>query len=162
MQLPSPTIYMDAVLTPNRSLSTPAFNVVMILVAVVSLACGLMFLSLGAWPVIGYFGADALALWLAFRWVRRRGQEETRVTITAETVHLHHRDAKGRERTAQVPAAFARVELDEPVRPTSWLRIEHGRTAYIIGRFLTPKERKSLAEGLRGALVRARGERHPA
>jgi uncharacterized membrane protein len=46
--------------------------------------------------------------------------------------------------------------------PTSWLRIEHGRTAFVIGRFLTPKERKSLAEGLRTALQRARCERHPA
>lgn len=162
MTVAAPTIYMDAVLTPNRSLSAPAFNVVMIIVAVASVLCGLMFLSMGAWPVLGYFGLDALALWFAFRWVRRKAAEETRVTITADTVRMHHRDGKGRERTAEVPAAFARVELDEPVRPTSWLRIEHGRTAYVIGRFLTPKERKSLAEGLRGALQRAKAERHPA
>lgn len=158
----APTVYMDAVLTPNRSLSPRAFNLVMAIIALASLAFGLLFVSMGAWPVIGFFGLDALALWLAFRWVRRRQRQETRITITAEAVRLHHRDGQGRERTAQVPAAFARIALDEPVLATSWLRIEHGRDAFIIGRFLTPGERKSLAEGLRDALARARAERHPA
>lgn len=155
-------IYMDAVLTPNDSLSPRAFQIVMGLTVAMSLVAGLMFLSMGAWPVIGFFGLDALALWFGFRLVRRRNREETRLRITAETLTMHHRDGKGREKTAEVPAAFARVELDEPVGPTSWLRIEHGQTAYVIGRFLTPKERKSLAAGLRDALQRARAERYPA
>jgi uncharacterized membrane protein len=156
------TIYMDAVLTPNDSLSPRAFQIVMGLTVAMSLVAGLMFLSMGAWPVIGFFGLDALALWFGFRLVRRRNREETRVRVTADTLSMHHRDGKGREKTAEVPAAFARIELDEPVGPTSWLRIEHGQTAYVIGRFLTPKERKSLAAGLRAALQRARAERHPA
>ena len=63
------------------------------------------------------------------------------------------------EKEAEVPTAFARVELDEPLAWNSWLRIEHGQRAYVIGRFLTPKERKSLAEALRSALLRARSER---
>lgn len=154
------TIYMDAVLTPNASLSPAAFNLVMAIVAVMSFICGMMFMRMGAWPVLGFFGLDALALYAAFRIIRRRARQETRVRITAEQVDIRHSDHRG-ERTASFPSAFARVELEEPVRPTSWLRIEHGRTAYVIGRFLTPKERKALAEGLRAALQRARCERAP-
>jgi len=159
---PNQTIYMDAVLTPNASLSPRAFQVVMGAMIALSVLAGGMYLAMGAWPVLGFFGVDLLAIWLAFRFVRRRSHEETRVRITADTLSMHHRDGKGREKTAEVPAAFARVELDEPVGPTSWLRIEHGQTAYVIGRFLTPKERKSLAAGLRDALQRARAERYPA
>ena len=75
---------------------------------------------------------------------------------------MRHTDASGREKIAEVPTAFARVELDEPLTATSWLRIEHGRTAWVIGRFLTVEERKSLASRLRSALRDARSERLPA
>ena len=158
---PQTTVYMDAVLTPNNSLSDRAFMVIMAGIAGVSFLTGLMFLAVGAVPVIGFFGLDVLVFYLAFRWHRKRNREETRVVITADEVRLHHRDGKGREKEAGFPAAFARVELDEPVGPTSWLRIEHGQIAYVIGRFLTPKERKSLAAAIRTALKRARSERHP-
>jgi uncharacterized membrane protein len=155
-------VYIDATLTPNRSLSPGAFTLFMCAVAVVSFLSGLAFLQMGAWPVFGFFGLDVLLVWLAFRWHRGRTPEQTRVRITAESVELHHRDKRGRETSAQLPSAFARIELDEPVSAYSWLRIEHGRTAFIIGRFLTPKERSSLAAALRLALKRARAERHPA
>ena len=155
-------IYMDAVLTPNASLSRRAFLLVMGLTLVMSVFSSLIFMPMGAWPVAGFFGLDALALWGAFVWVRRRARQETRVRITADRILMHHRDGSGREKQAEIPAAFARIELDEPVTPTSWLRIEHGRTAFVIGRFLTPKERKSLAASLKSALQRARSERHPA
>ena len=161
-ETPQATIYMDAVLTPNNSLSDGAFVLVMGLVAAISFVSGLVFLSMGAVPVAGFFGLDALAIYLAFRWHRRRAVEETRILITADHLRLHHKDRKGREKSAELPSAFARVELDLPARPTSWLRIEHGATAYVIGRFLTPKERETLAKALRVALHRARSERHPA
>ncbi len=156
------TLYMDAVLTPNRSLSPRAFTGVMIAVAGLSFLGGIVFFSIGAIPVVGFFGLDALAIWLALRWHIRKSSEETQVRITAETLSLTHRMANGREKSATIPSAFARVELDTPVTPTSCLRIEHGRTAYVIGRFLTPKERQSLAKALRAALARARSERLPA
>ena len=117
---------------------------------------------MGALPVVGFFGLDALAIWLAFRWNFRQQNQSTRVQITAEAVHLHHTNPDGSEKTAKVPTAFARVELDEPVDWNSWLRIEHGRRAFVIGRFLTPNERRSLADALRIALAQARSERFPA
>lgn len=156
------TIYLDARLTPNRSLSERGFAIGMAIVAVVFFLTGLMFWSMGAAPILGFFGLDMLAIWLAFRLSFRKLREETHITVTARNIRMVHTDAKGREKTAEVPTAFARVELDEPVLPTSWLRIEHGRTAWVIGRFLTPDERKSFAGALRKALIAARSERLPA
>ncbi|MFN4024771.1 MAG: DUF2244 domain-containing protein [Hyphomonas sp.] len=161
MQTADDIIYMDAVLTPNRSLSQRGFVIAMSAIAAVFILTGLMFWSIGALPVLGFFGLDILAIWLAFRLSFRRQREQTRVTVTARSIRLHHRDAKGREKEAEVPAAFARVELNEPAGPGDWLRIEHGRTAWVIGRFLTPDERKSFAGALRRALAAARSERHP-
>ncbi|MEM7766817.1 MAG: DUF2244 domain-containing protein [Pseudomonadota bacterium] len=153
-------VYMDAVLTPNDSLSDRAFILVMAAIAGISFVTGMMFLAMGAAPVAGFFGLDALALYLAWRWHRKRRAERTRVRITADQLGLHHTDRRGREKTAQLPSAFARVMLDTPVTHASQLRIEHGHTAYVIGRFLTPDERASLADALRGALQKARAERH--
>ncbi len=157
-----PIVYLDAVLTPNDSLSPRAFALFMALVAGVSFMSGMAFLSLGAWPVFGFFGLDVLLIWLAFRWHRGRVQERTRIVITADEITLNHRDQKGGERSARLPSAFARVMLDEPVGPHSLLRIEHGRSGFVIGRFLTPKERSGLASALRGALIAARQERYRA
>ena len=158
----SEIIYLDAVLRPNRSLSERGFAIGMAIVAVVFFLTGLMFYSMGAVPILGFFGLDMVAVWLAFRLSFRKLEVQTRVTVTARTLRIHHLDEKGRVREAEVPSAFARVELEEPLTPNSWLRIEHGRTAWVIARFLTPPERKAFAEALRKALRAARSERLPA
>ena len=106
-------VYFDAVLTPNRSLSERGFVIVMAMVAGVSFVTGLAFLSLGAIPVIGFFGLDALAFWLALRWSFRQQRQETRIIVTSTRINLHHRRANGREQEASLPSAFARIELDE-------------------------------------------------
>lgn len=156
------TIYFDAVLTPNRSLSPRAFTVVMAVVGGMSFIAGLSFVSLGAFPVIGFFGLDALAIWLAFRWSFRSLKQETRVRVTAEQIDLVHAQPGKPPREASLPTAFTRVSLDFPERRPSELRLAHGGKAWIIGRFLTPAERKSLKSALETAIWKARHERHPA
>ncbi len=156
------TIYLDALLEPNQSLSPRALAWIVAGVAGVSLVASLSFLKIGALPVVGFFGLDALAVALALRHNYRVQRQRTRVRVTADEVRLDHVDPRGRSKSAGVPTAFARVELDEPLTPASLLRIEHGRKAYVIGRFLTAPERKSLAEALRRAIRRARLERFDA
>jgi uncharacterized membrane protein len=159
----SPTqnkIYFDAVLTPNRSLSPKAFVVVMSIVGGVSFLAGLMFLSMGAFPVIGFFGIDALAIYMAFRWSQRSQKQVTRVRVTADRVELEH-DQPGRKlRQAEIPTAFARVHLECPERAPSELQIAYRQQAWIIGRFLTSDERKSLKQALERAIQNARRERY--
>ena len=155
-------IYFDALLTPNRSLSERGFAIIMGIVGAVSFVTGMAFLSMGAVPVIGFFGLDALAIWLAFRWSFRKQREETRIRITASKIDMLHRKANGTEKRVSVPAGFARVELAEPLQSDSWLRVEHGHTGWIIGRFLTLPERKSLADAMKNALQQAKLERHTA
>ncbi len=153
-------IYMDAVLMPNRSLSPRAYVWVMVAISVISFLAGLSYLSLGAYPVMGFFGLDVLLIWLAFHFSFRDQRQQTQIRITAETVTMHHVDGRGGEKTAELSTAFVRVELAEPLRWDSWLRLEYGKTAYVIGRFLTLEERQSLAQALRRALKRARSERY--
>ena len=109
MTEPAETIYLDALLTPNRSLSERGFAIGMAIVAVVFFLTGLMFWSMGAAPILGFFGLDMLAVWLAFRLSFRKLREQTHITVTARQIRMRHLDAKGREKIAEVPTAFARV-----------------------------------------------------
>lgn len=160
---PAPDIvYFDATLTPNRSLSPRAFTILMVIMGVTSFASGMMFVSMGAYPVMGFFGLDALAIWAAFRWNFRQLRQVTKVRITAAAIELHHERPGTAPRQASIPTAFARVDLAYPDRQPSELRISHGASVWVIGRFLTPTERKSLLQALKAAIGRARMERFPA
>src|SRR3954452_10753057 len=61
-----PTLFC-ALLTPHRSLGSVGFVVLMTVVAVVSFVGGVAFYLIGAWPVGGFFGLDALLIYWAFR-----------------------------------------------------------------------------------------------
>ncbi len=138
------TIYFDATLRPHVALSPKAFMIVMGLVGAMSFL----------------FGLDALAIWFAFRKSFQNLREETLVRITAEAITLRHSRPGQEKRTVRLPTAFARLSLDFPDRRPSELRIAHGQTAYVIGRFLTPGERKSLHQAMQDAVMRARAERY--
>ena len=160
MQTEPETIYFDATLTPNRSLSPRAFTIVMGIVIAMSFIAGLSFVSFGAFPVIGFFGLDALAIWAAFRWSFRSLKQETRVRVTAEQIDMRHTHPGQKPREARLPTAFTQVRLDYPERKPSELKLSHAGKAWVIGRFLTPAERKSLKGALESAIRRARNERY--
>lgn len=153
-------VYFDATLTPHTALSPRAFLVVMGLVGLMSFVGGMMFLAMGAVPVIAWFGLDALAIWLAFRASFHKLRQETRIEVTAERIAMSH-TAPGKDpRRVELPTGFARLSLDFPDRKPSELKLAHGQQAYVIGRFLTPGERKSLHLALKSAIERARAERY--
>lgn len=157
----SKVVYMDAILRPNQSLSRSAFIVVMGLVVMINLMSAIAFLQVGAVPIAGFLGLDVLAVFFGFKICFRDQKQWTRVRITAENLRVDHVNKKGEASNVELPTAFARVELKKPYTPNSWLTLANRGEAYVIGRFLTVDERKSLAEAIREALSRARNERFP-
>lgn len=150
------TVYLDAELRPNASLSDPAFLIVICLVGLFSFAAGILYLTVGAWPVMGFFGLDALAIWYAFRLSFRAQEQVTYVRVDESHVRLWHMQRGKPDKRADVPTAFVRVALDEPVTHNSFLTLQYGNRAWVIGRFLTLKKRKALAAELRAAIHAAR------
>ncbi|MGF1627740.1 MAG: DUF2244 domain-containing protein [Alphaproteobacteria bacterium] len=148
----SGTVLFDAVLTPNRSLSPRMARRVLLAVGLIVLGLGLACLSLGWWPIAGYFGVDVLLLWWAFRASSRSGRlvERLRLTGDALTVARIHPNGSAVEWT--VPPTWLRVEMDDPPDDTSQLILaSHGRQI-TVGGFLTPAERLEVANALRAAL----------
>ena len=69
-------------LTPHRSLGPQGFRILMGVFIAIWLATGAVFLSLGAWPIFGFFGLDVLLIWLAFRWNYHSGKAHEEVELS--------------------------------------------------------------------------------
>ena len=156
MDRPAP-VFLDAELSPNRSLSPVGFRVVMIAMAAMSLVPSVIFLSQGAWPVVGFMGLDVLALYLAFRYSYAQGRAREYVRVTVQDVDIQRLDRKGRQTSAErFPSYWTRISMDEPPEPDSQLTVSASGRSTTVGQFLSAEERASLAAALREALARAR------
>lgn len=147
----------DAVLYPNRSLRARGFFVVMAVVVFANLSLGLYFMSIGAWPVLGFCGLDALAVWLAFKVSYRQGRLRERVKLTEDEMLVARVLPSGHETRWRLQPFWTRVEFDRPTRHESQVRVVSKGRTLILGSFLSPAERGRFADALTHALGRARG-----
>jgi uncharacterized membrane protein len=153
------TPYFLAELKPHRSLSSRGFIILMVLFGLVNFAAGLLFWIMGAWPVFGFFGLDVLLLWLAFKFSYAQARAREFIHIDPHRLTVLRRDAKGRERTWIFQPYWLRVECREEDESAALSLCSHGR-ALPVGTFLSPDERRDLADALRGALQRLRQPAH--
>jgi uncharacterized membrane protein len=145
-----------AVLTPHRSLSPPGFLVLMTIIGVVSFAIGVAFVSMGAWPVAGFFGLDVLLIYYAFRANYRSGRAYETVEITPETITVTRVDQKGRSEAFDFNTYWARLQLrEEPSGRTRLSIVSHGKS-FPFAVFLSNDERRTLAEALETEMLAQR------
>ena len=157
------TIYMDAELAPSRSLSANGYLMVMLVLGVFSLVMALYFLSFGYTPIALSLAVAFVGLWFVFRRSFAKLRQRTFIRVTAQSIDLKHIDGKGRVTDASLPSHFARVELDRSgPHPGRAIRIASAGRAYLVGKFLTPTERRDVIHSLRLALDNARSERFTA
>jgi len=154
----TPAFYMDAVITPNRSLSPRGFALVIGAVALVNLIVGLLFLSMGATPIPIFLGLDVLAVFVAFKLNYRAARIAERVQVTAEEVRVRHESPRGARTVWRSPTAFTRVLL-ETLGDDNRVRLQLSGRDLTVGAALSPRERQDFGQALESALRRARAER---
>jgi uncharacterized membrane protein len=146
-----------AILTPHRSLSPTGFLILMSALSAVSFVTGIVFLTMGAWPVTGFFGLDVLLVYVAFKLSYRSGRLCEIVELTPAKLSLTRVHPSGRRERFDCNPYWARVNLLEgPDGRTDLKVLSQGREE-ALGRFLTEDERRDFARVLRGALLEARG-----
>ncbi|MGB6538427.1 MAG: DUF2244 domain-containing protein [Xanthobacteraceae bacterium] len=147
----------SAIITPHRSLSPRGFLVLMLCLGALSFVSGVIFVSIGAWPVFGFFGLDVLLVYLAFRANFRaaRAYEEVMVTPCELTV----RKVSQRDGVREWTLNPLWVRLERIVHAEFGIErlflVSHGRRLTIAG-FLNPHEKASFARALSNALGEAR------
>jgi uncharacterized membrane protein len=149
---PDGPVLMDAVLTPNRSLSRQAFLLVIGSFVFMNAAVALFFVAQGAFPVAGFLGLDVLALFWAFRMNYRSGRAVEQVLVSRGSVQITRSVPDKPAKCWSVSPLWVRVH-DDPRA----VRLAAGGRSVLVGGFLSPKERTSFAEALKAALARARG-----
>lgn len=151
---PTPAAY-DVVVRPHRSLSPTGFWIIMGILATWSFGGGIVFLSIGAWPVLGFVGIDVALVWWAFKasYGDRRAHE--RLHLADGTLTVQRVDKRGVEERFTFPSYWLRVRLEESADGRGALVLSSHGKHLVIGAFLGPEERAALAEGLSAALARA-------
>ena len=151
-----PTLF-SALLTPHRSLGRTGFLLLMGFVSVVSFVAGLIFLSMGAWPVFGFFGLDVLAIYWAFKVNFHRAAASEEISVTSLAVHVRRVTHLGAVSEWTFNPRWVRLAVDEHEEfgVERLALVSRGRRLGIAD-FLGPDEKHSFSKALAAALGAAR------
>ena len=155
-------LFFERVLLPHRSLPPRGFHVLMLILGLVSLAIGIGFVSIGAWPVCGFFGLDVAALYLAFRLSYRSARQREVLRLAGDDFTVERVDIYGERQEWRFQPFWLRVVLDERADQSNRLVVTSHGKSLVIGDFLPPPVRRELAQSLRAALARWRAALNPA
>lgn len=148
--------FFERVLLPHRSLPSRNFHLLMGILGLLSLAVGIGFVSVGAWPVIGFFGLDVALVYLAFRLNYRSARQSETLRLAGNAFTVERVSVRGERREWQFQPFWLRVILEERTGTSNRLFVaSHGR-ALAIGDFVPPATRNELAQTIREALMRWR------
>jgi uncharacterized membrane protein len=156
-QLPADPKIFAAIITPHRSLAPTGFLILMACLGVLSFVSGVIFVSIGAWPVFGFFGLDVLLVYFAFRANYRSARAYEEVTVTAAELTVRKVNPRGRVRQWTLNPLWVRLEriVHEEFGIERLFLVSGGRRVAIAG-FLSPAEKASFARALTSALGEAR------
>ncbi len=156
-QSASGRLLFEATVRPHRSLSRRGVLIVIGLMMMGSLVVTSLMVWLGAWPVIGFNGADiALAAFLLWLNMRAARAAET-ITLSDAALAVTRRDMAGRRVSFTLPVAWLNVALREnPGTVPKLLLTARGTAGAEIARQLGETEKRDLAAALARALYRLR------
>jgi uncharacterized membrane protein len=146
-----------AIITPHRSLGPTGFLILMVCLGGLSFISGVIFVSLGAWPVFGFFGLDVLLVYFAFRANYRSARAYEEVIVTASELTVRKVNHRGGVREWTLNPLWVRLEriVHEEFGIERLFLVSHGRRLAIAG-FLGPAEKASFARALTTALGEAK------
>ena len=154
----APKLYMDAVITPNRSLSKRGLYIVLGIMAVYNLLLAVFLLSIGAFPVPIFLGLDFAGVALAFHISNRRALRAERVRVSAETIEVE----RSRVTVWSSPTAVTRGALEHAEDHHVRVELRLSGRAVTVGNALSPRERTAFAAALERAIAAALKERYVA
>jgi uncharacterized membrane protein len=146
-----------ATLTPNNSLSGAGQQAVVAVAVVLASVPGMVFFSMGAWPIVGFLGLDLVAVLWALAAARRRARAYEKVTLWPDQLELIRGDGRGHETRLVFNPFFVRLVIDRDFdERTRALRLRVGEELHEFGAFLSPDDKASFAKVFGTALRKAR------
>ena len=146
----------DATLQPPRSLGVKGFRILMGFITFVSIGTGLAFYLIGAWPILGFYGLDVLAIYIAFKWSYRSGRLYETVRLTAKDLEIQRIHPGGRWETWNFQPYWVRMNIDQSREDDPKVGLTERGVSVALGAFLSKDERLDFARALQGAILRAK------
>jgi len=153
-------LYMDAVIQPNRSLSTRGMWIVLGVFALFNLWIAVFLIMIGAYPVPIFLGLDLVGVLIAFRIYSRRAARAERVRVDADRITVSQENAQGARTVWSSPTAFTRIRFEGDPEQARHLSLDLSGRSIAIGQALGADERERLHHRLRAAMADALAERH--
>jgi uncharacterized membrane protein len=151
-----PAIF-SAVIRPHRSLSPRGFFLLMGLFGGIAFLAGLVFVLMGAWPVVGFLGLVVILVWWAFQANYRAARAQETVDVSESEILVRRICPRGTQAEWRFNPYWARlqIERDEEDEIRRLALTSHGERLEIAD-WLSPPEKADFAAALSGALSAAR------
>ena len=146
-----------AELMPYRSLGFRGFRIFLVIAAVMTLLHVFVFLVIGAWPIVFFFGLDFVLLFGAF-WLNyhaARAREEVSVSRTDVSVRKYAPSGRMTEHRFNPFWARFSIKRHQEIGIVS-MKISGGGRQTDIGSFLNRDDRETFAIAFARALATAR------
>lgn len=150
--------FFKALLTPHRSLGRTGFGLIMGALLFGWVVTGAICLSLGAWPVFGFFGLDVIGVYLAFRLNYRAARAREEVAVSRTSVDIRKVAPSGRAQEHHFNPFWARFSVSRhPEIGVTRMEVGERGARVPIGTFLNPDDRESFCTAFGQALAKAKG-----
>jgi len=152
-------LYMDAVITPHRSLSRRGFVVLIAVLTAINVVTAGVFAAMGAGPVPVFLALDVLAVLIALLASRRSASKIERIQVSARDVRVILQSGRGIQTIWASPTAFTSVALVGEAEDETDLRLRLSGRELAVARALSRHERLDFSRALDAAIMRARSGR---
>jgi uncharacterized membrane protein len=149
-------LYMDAVITPNRSLSRRGFIALIAVMTAINTLTAVLFVALHAAPALIFLFLDVVAVAFAFQLSNRAARRSEHIQVSASEVSVTLQSRGGAQTVWRSPTAFTRVALTGGEADETDLQLRLSDRAVAVARDLTRAERRAFAAALEAAIRRAR------
>ncbi|MFN3227927.1 MAG: DUF2244 domain-containing protein [Hyphomicrobiales bacterium] len=143
-------------LTPHRSLPKNGFVLLMLLIGGLALSSGMMFLAIGAWPILAFLVLDVAIVFLAFHISYRSGRAYEEVRVTPDALTIKRVSAWGRVSVDELHPVWTRLKTayDEEDERVLAIKLESKGQQFPVGAFMNPDDKESFANALGEVLTR--------
>lgn len=152
-------VYMDAVISPNRSLSERGFIVLIGVITLANCASAAVFVAMGGALAPIFLAVDLIAVVVAFLVSYSAARRVERISVTAREVRVVHEAPNGCKLVWESPTAFTRVAVETDDGRAVGLRLMLSGRETPVAQALSPRERGEFAKALEKAIRDARLDR---
>jgi uncharacterized membrane protein len=146
-----------ATLTPHRSLTRRGYRYVIALACVMASIPGIIFFSMGAWPIVGFLGVDLLAIGWALAASMRASKQFEVITLWPDELEVKQVTASGKTELSRFNPFFVKLVIDRDFNERiTALHLRSRDRDLLIGAFLSPDDKTSFARVFGAALKKAR------